>query len=164
MASAKYDYEEMKVRYLESSEIEIEHFLRTYLDLPVNKPISGTLKTKTKGWRDEKLEFKKKLTEKAMEQVLNDPKMIMSQAELIQLKYMILKIAFKGIKEFDSLVDFDPAGTAVIGRNASGLKTIWEMAKIELGEPTTVSQNSNLNQNISLDDLTKELNKLNDVN
>jgi hypothetical protein len=58
--TAKYDWIRIKQEYFDSDIEEVEHFLRSFLDIKT-KIISGDKKQKIKGWRKEKSRYRQRI-------------------------------------------------------------------------------------------------------
>lgn len=160
MATAKYDWQEIKRAYLQSDMIEVEGFLKGYLGLDPKKTVASGLTKNIVGWRKEKEALKVKQTEIAKAELENDPSVKISTKELLETKKRILNIVSKGLKEFEGVIEFDQNATPIINKNAQGLKIFLEMIKVELNEPTSYVKNDNNNKDESQFKLAEAVLKL----
>lgn len=71
--TAKYDWPEIKEDYLVSEIIEVEQFLRKFYAIDSNKPLNGAFTKNTKGWRKDKEQFQRELTESKMQKIKDNP-------------------------------------------------------------------------------------------
>jgi hypothetical protein len=95
MPTAKYNWTEIKQKYFDSSIEEVENFLRTFLELDPLKPLSSDKKTKAKGWRAEKLEYRRKIATVSEQKVINNTDVISRVNNLIKaLENTESKVAF----------------------------------------------------------------------
>lgn len=137
MSTAKYNWEEIKQKYLEAPEIEVENFLRTFLELDPKKPLSGDKKTKTKGWREQKESILKTQTENARKELENDPSIKLKNQNIL-----------KAINNIESKVAFLlGTDTKFSKEDLPKIKVGWEMLRVSQNLPTTYSKNENENSN-----------------
>jgi len=160
MATKKYDWQAIKREYLSSSIDEVNQFLISFLSVDPKNASNGSYAKATKGWRDEKESIKATQTNKAIQRLENDESVKISNVKLLQAKAKLLNIITNGLNDLGELIEFDQSATPIINRNASGLKTFWEMIKVELGETTTIAKNTNENNDVSTSELAKALERL----
>jgi hypothetical protein len=84
MPTAKYNWTEIKQKYFDSPIEEVENFLRTFLELDPLKALSSDKKTKTKGWRAEKLEYRRKIAEAENQKTIDTPEVQEKVKNLIE--------------------------------------------------------------------------------
>jgi hypothetical protein len=84
MPTAKYNWTEIKQNYFDSPIEEVENFLRTFLELDPLKALSSDKKTKAKGWRAEKLEYRRKIATVSEQKVINNTDVISRVDNLIK--------------------------------------------------------------------------------
>lgn len=146
MSVAKHNWNgEIKIEYFKSEEIEVEAFLRTYLELDKDKPLGGDKKLATLGWRTEKENLQKEIFKKAIEE-LKTKKIQKAVKDLdIPVEFLLItkKLAILAIKNRLEKQNCDlPMGELVSGLNA---------VKIELGEEIVISKNKNTQQFLDKD-------------
>jgi hypothetical protein len=151
----KYNWPALKREYIEGSIQEVGQFL---ISKGIKKPKKGSgNNTQTIGWRVERDLYWEKIGQKSHQKLLDNPEILEVTTNLIKTKYKILGLVQNGLKDFEELVEFDQGGTPIINRNMLGLKTAWEMIKIELNEPTTYIKSDNTNKNIDFKDFVNAL-------
>jgi hypothetical protein len=165
MGTAKYDWQKIKLNYFESDIIEVKGFLMAVMGLD-NKTASNSFwKLKTLNWRSEKEEILKSQIEKTKEQLLSEnPELRIDLTKLLKAKQDIIQLVVDGLNEFKQFVEFDQYGTPVMSKNALAIKTLLDLVKVELNEPTSYVKNDNLNKNTDLNSVLKELKDETDVN
>ena len=134
--TAKYNWQEIKQKYLEAPEIEVENFLRTFLELDPKKPLSGDKKTKTAGWRDEKQELLKKQTDLAKKELEKDPKIKLANENIL-----------KAINNYEVTVATLIGKGQLTLEEAVKAKQLWEVLRVSQNLPTTFVKNENNNKN-----------------
>lgn len=138
----KYDRPAIKLEFFESDFEEVQpFFLQIYnKDTAKNKQIAVA----TKGRAKEKQEWKEKIVEKALAKRQSQlaKKMEISVDELLQAKRDIVDLLKVKLEEYFN--DLDENGKSKI--NVKDLKTLREMTKTELWEPTTIQKNENNTQ------------------
>ena len=87
--TSKYDWVKIKQEYLDSPLIEVEGFLRTFLELDPLKPLSSDKKLKAKGWRAEKLAYREKIAAVSELKTINNPDVQSRVQKLIKYTEMI---------------------------------------------------------------------------
>jgi hypothetical protein len=146
MATAKYNWEEVKQKYFEAPEIEVKAFLITFLSLDQKTADGGYYKKITVGWRKEKEEFLKKQTEKAKRDLENDPKIKLANENILgSIKAIEKKVADLLKTEYFTKEDLPK------------VKVGWEILRVSQNLPTTYSKNENENTNVNIDTVLKEL-------
>lgn len=132
MQPTKFDYNALKLEYFQSDIDEIKWF-RLDKGLSYNSRVA----TMTKGRGDEKKKRRDWIIEKALARKQTElaKKLEISVDELLQAKRNVIDLLqiklnqyIKGIQEWWSV-------------NIKDLRTIREMTKTELGEPTTIQKN-----------------------
>lgn len=152
MASAKYNWQEIKQLYFESDIIEVQEFLVNYLGITRKQVKGGFYNTKTTGWRAEKEELRKAQTEKAKKEFENDPEVkIANQNILSAIQQYELNVA----NLIQSEMNLNKALASI---------PLWQILRVSQNLPTAFVKSDNLNKNLTIKDLADELNKLNDVN
>lgn len=134
MATAKYDWEELKKKYIASDIVEIEQFLRSFsacgLNLPLNKPLNGSFTKNTKGWRFDKEEMKKLQTTNALVKMADDPDVSHFTELLIQSKK-------KAIAKVAHLIGGE---NKITERDIPNIQKGIEICNLELGLATTIGK------------------------
>jgi hypothetical protein len=131
MVAKRHDWLKYKEDYFDSPIDSVKDFFESFV-IPVPK---SSYKARAQGWREEKEAFKRKQLEVAREKKVNNPEIQDMNAALIMGKANALKIVMtKLIKEKDKLGMRD-------------LKDGIDIIRRELGEPLTISENKNKNEN-----------------
>ena len=131
MPVMRHDWLKYKQDFFDSSIDEITEFFKNH-ERPVGK---HTWKAKCQGWKEEKQAFKKLQADAARAKAANDPDVKDLTSQLIKGKQNALKIVLaKLVKERDELGMRD-------------LREGIDIIKRELGEPLTISENKNKNEN-----------------
>lgn len=136
MQSTKFDYNALKLEYFES---EIDEIKRFWLDKGLN--YNTRVATMTKGRWEEKQKRKDWIIEKALakRQKQLAKGLEISVDELLQAKRDIVDLLKAKLEEYFN--DVDENWKSKI--NVKDLKTLREMTKTELWEPTTIQKNEN---------------------
>ena len=159
MATAKYNWEEIKLAYFESDILEVSQFLISFLGINPKSANTGFFAQATKGWRKEKQAIAQTQTELAKQEYVNNGEAQISTLKLLKAKERILNLVANGLNDFASLIEYDKDMQPILNKNAAGLKVFWEMIKNELNEPTTISKNDNKNETVGLTEILNELKK-----
>ena len=131
MPIKKHDWIKYKQDYFNSDIDEVIQFFAGY---PTVVP-KNTFQRSSQGWFQQKQEFKKQQAEAARAKAANDPDVKDLTSQLIKGKANALKIVLaKLVKERDELGMRD-------------LREGIDIIKRELGEPLTISENKNKNEN-----------------
>jgi hypothetical protein len=139
MPGKKYDYNALKLEYFKSDIDDFRAFIEQKLG---KKALSGSMNAKTKGRAKEKQAYKDKILQRALE--ANAKK----QAEALDIPVDILKKAKKnGIVGLINDLSNKDKKLSVSDR----IKAV-NAIKTELGEPTTISKNENLNKGVTLNE------------
>jgi hypothetical protein len=151
MPAKKHDWEQYKTDFFNSAFDSIKDFFDSFV-IPVPKP---SYKARTQGWIEEKRAYKKQQAEAARAKAANDPDVQDLSKQLIIGKNNALKIVMaKLVKEKDQLGMRD-------------LREGIDIIKRELGEPLTISENKNKNENTQIINLqgldTEDLERLADI-
>ena len=136
----KYNWHEIEKDFLLSEFHEVKEFLRANsIGVLKNstKQFSGTVIKATKGWKEKKQEFLKKIADKAKEKMMEDDKILELTQHLIVGKRDVLRSILQRVETNEKNL------------NMQELKIAWEILKIELGESTKISEN--INKNINYD-------------
>ena len=136
MATAKYNWQEIKQNYLKSDIIEVKAFLITFLSLDQKTADGGYYKKVTKGWRTDKENMLKIAAQQATAENIEK-----SKQELLIPTELLLKGKQAIIKSIIGRVA-DQNKSLSMGELVTGLNAI----KIELGEETVISKNKNTEQ------------------
>lgn len=138
----KYDRPALKLEFFESDFDDVYSFIKTRLNQETDK--NTQIKNRTKGRAKEKAERKEKVLEKALAKKQNElaKKVEISVDELLQAKRDIVDLLKVKLEEYFN--DLDENGKSKI--NVKDLKTLREMTKTELWEPTTIQKNENNTQ------------------
>lgn len=131
MASKKYDYSALKLEFFQSDTDEVRVFIKQRLgqDTANNKQLAS----KTKGRWKEKIEYKQKLVEKAIER--NAEK----QARQLEIPIdLLLKAKKVAIGKIMTLISSEWI-------TMNDLAKWLEKIKTELWEPSSISKNDNTN-------------------
>lgn len=152
MQATKYDYNALKLEYFMSNIDEIKWF-RIDKGLRYNSRVA----TMTK-WRwQEKQERKNKIVEKALERKKNEiaRKLEIPVEDLFEIKKTAIDLMKKKLdqmqlnSEIPDALDGETKATPI---NVKDLETIRKVAKTELWEPSTVSENKwTFDANVSMD-------------
>ena len=141
MPKKTLNWDKIKQQYFNSDIEEVTDFLQTFYRLE-NK---SYYRQKTKGWRDEKKEFRAKITAKAQEKIINNVDVLNSTELLIKGKQLIINSILKRVQENNKSLTMNELATAL------------DKVKIELGEPTKIDKSEmNLNT-IAIKDIIDEL-------
>ena len=134
----KYDYSALKLEFFQSDYDEVSAFL-------TNKWLTSKInRTDTAGRSKDKKERKEKIVEKALERKQNElaKKLEIPMERLLESKKASIQLVRKKLQ---AIVEKSKKDWDVI--DLKDIKTIREMSKTELWEPTTVSKNDNTNTN-----------------
>ena len=134
----KYDRPALKLEFFESDFDDVYSFIKTRLNQETDK--NTQIKNRTKGRAKEKAERKEKVLEKALARKQTElaKKMEISVDELLQAKRDIIDLLKVKLEEY---LKKDWEWNNKI--NVKDLRTIREMMKTELWEPTTIAKNEN---------------------
>lgn len=135
MAKQKHDYNNLKLEFFESDFDEVKSFLSGKWVVYNTKRWENT-----RWWTKEKKERKEKIVEKALARKQDElaKKLEIPIEHLLETKKATIQLMRKKLKyisELEKLWDID----------LNDLEKIWRIAKTELWEPTTVSNNTNNN-------------------
>lgn len=138
----KYDRPALKLEFFESDFEDVQTFFQQVYNKETAN--NGQIAIKTKWRAKEKQERKEKIVEKALakRQAQLAKKMEISVDELLQAKRDIVDLLKVKLEEYFN--DLDENGKSKI--NVKDLKTLREMTKTELWEPTTIQKNENNTQ------------------
>jgi len=132
MATKKYNWQEIKQKYLESDILEVTEFLKNFYRIKTKD-----YSRQTKGWRDEKEKILKKQTEKAKEELENDPTIKLKNQNIL-----------KAIDNIETKVAFLlGSGEKFNKEDLPKIKVGWEMLRLSQNLPTTYIKNVNNNSN-----------------
>jgi hypothetical protein len=138
MATAKYNWQEIKQKYFESPELEVEGFLREFLRIDPKKRVARGYLANCVGWRKEKEQIFKEQTEKAKKELENDPQVkLKNEGVLRAINNLEARVAIL-IGKPDNLETYtlDDLPKLRIG---------WEMLRISQNMPTSFVKNDNNN-------------------
>lgn len=146
----KYDYSALKLEFFQSEYDEVKSFLS---DKWVTYNTKWT--ENTKGWSKEKKAWKEKIVEKALEKKQNElaKKLEIPMEWMLETKKATIQLIRRKLNAINEKTKDDWNSIDI-----KDVKTIREISKVELWEPTSVSKNDNTNSNktaLSLED--KEL-------
>lgn len=138
----KYDRPALKLEFFESDFEDVQTFFQQVYNKETAN--NGQIAIKTKWRAKEKQERKEKIVEKALAKRQSQlaKKMEISVDELLQAKRDIVDLLKVKLEEYFN--DLDENGKSKI--NVKDLKTLREMTKTELWEPTTIQKNENNTQ------------------
>lgn len=122
----RIDWEALKQDYLLSEYVDVQEWGRKKLGGRTAEK-SGHFQRKTVGWKGEKEALKKEQTKITVQKVIED-----RSTDLANL----LGDVYDHIKQNKEML---------FSEGAKGLKTIWEIAMVANGLPTSISKNENLN-------------------
>ena len=140
MGTRKYDWEELKLKYLQSTEPAISIFLKNEIWMEV---LTGHAGKKTKGWTEEKLAMRDKAVSIAKKNMTIKlwKAFTPTQEEISQwyeaaFRTLSLK-AQSNLQKMRIMED----GTIIIPPDVSmtETKTLWEIFKTERGEPVRIT-------------------------
>ena len=134
----KYDYSALKLEFFESDYDEVSAFL-------TNKWLTSKInRTDTAWWSKDKKERKEKIVEKALQRKQDElaKKLQIPMERLLESKKASIQLVRKKLQ---AIVERSTKDWDII--DLKDVKTIREMSKTELWEPTTVSKNDNTNTN-----------------
>lgn len=131
MSVKRHDWLKYKEDYFNSPIDEIKDFFSTY-----DRLVSiGAYKLNTKGWQEEKQEYKRKIFEGKQKKLAKDPDILDLKQNLIKGKELILKSILQRVQN----LNFD--------LNMSEHKIAIDVIKRELGEALDITKNENNNTN-----------------
>jgi hypothetical protein len=149
MATAKYNWQEIKQKYLEGEIVEVTEFLQNFYRIKTKD-----YARQTKGWRDEKEQILKTQTENAKKELENDPTIKLKNQNILKaidnVEIMVAQII--GNKGSFSIEDLPK------------VKIGWEILRVSQNLPTTYTKNDNNNLNTDLKTILKDLTEAEDVN
>lgn len=134
----KYDYSALKLEFFQSDYDEVSAFL-------TNKWLTSKInRTDTAWWSKDKKERKEKIVEKALQRKQDElaKKLQIPMERLLESKKASIQLVRKKLQ---AIVERSKKDWDII--DLKDVKTIREMSKTELWEPTTVSKNDNINTN-----------------
>lgn len=134
----KYDYSALKLEFFQSDYDEVSAFL-------TNKWLTSKInRTDTAWWSKDKKERKEKIVEKALQRKQDElaKKLEIPMERLLESKKASIQLVRKKLQ---AIVERSKEDWDII--DLKDVKTIREMSKTELWEPTTVSKNDNINTN-----------------
>jgi hypothetical protein len=140
MATAKYNWQEIKQKYLASDILEVKQFLGNFLAISLKQAQSGVFTKNTTGWRDEKEQIKKEQTEKAKKDLENDPNVKIANNNIL-----------KAINNIETKVALLlGSGEKFSKEDLPKIKVGWEMLRVSQNLPTTYAKNENDNKNLEV--------------
>lgn len=130
----KFNWIELKKQYLAASVADIRQWWRS---IGGERVVSErSLDRNTVGWKEEYAKIKQKGLERAIEKHVEQSSI--PNEKLLRMKEnLLIIIGNKIAKERETL-------------SANDLKNLINVIKVELGEPTNISENTNLNKNVTL--------------
>lgn len=131
MPVRRHDWLKYKQDYFDSDIAEVVNFFATF-DPPITKNQFGK---RIKGWKEEKQAYKKQQADAARAKIANDPDVKNLTKRLIEGKRNALNIVIDKLSQ---------------GKDELGMRDLREgidIIKRELGEPLTISENKNKNEN-----------------
>jgi len=149
MAKREYNWEQLKLEFLNSEFLEAREFFRQkgICITPNGKQLTGTANKHVKSWQSEKEQFLRDQTEKAKQEVIDSKINQKFIKNLIMGKRDIIRTVLERVEVNEKNL------------NMNELKIALDIVKRELGEPLDISRNENRNENITLDDFLDELKK-----
>lgn len=131
----KYDRPALKLEFFESDFDDVYSFIKTRLNQETDK--NTQIKNRTKGRAKEKQERKEKIVEKALAKKQTElaKDLEISIDELLKAKRNVIDLLQVKLKQY--LWQVNEAWTIPV----KDLKTLREMTKTELWEPTTIAKN-----------------------
>lgn len=145
MPSQKYNWESIKQKYFESEILGVKDFLMSSLGLSNKTTTNGYYKGKTLGWRAEKEKILRFQTQKAVKDLVEDPKIkIANQNILIAINNyegMVANLIGKGPLSLDQAIKSKP---------------LWEVLRIRMNLPTAYNKNV-IDGNVSSTVLIQEI-------
>lgn len=151
----RINWVELKKEFFESKHSTLKYFLLEKGLMQEGKVMSGTLTAGTSGWAGEKRGL---LNEQVGEirELMRDN--IKEYCRELVLEYTDLKnLALNAITE--RLVDHSKKGPFGYYLKVTDMLLILKAIKTELGEPTEISRNTNVNKNLNLDVLLSAINE-----
>jgi hypothetical protein len=140
----KYDYNALKLEYFTSDIDNVRAFMEQKLG---KKTLSGSLNKKVNGRPKEKAEYRQKILDKALE--ANAKK----QAEQLEMPVETLKKAkYAAVAKVMKLLEKPKDGAKEVKLSVADMERVLKIIKTELGEPTTISKNENLNKGTVLNE------------
>lgn len=133
----KYDWKILKAQYMASDTIEVRDFLRQILG-DSSALLGGNITRQTSGWREEKEALKDQVFEESKEETIENGKD--NIVELTGLKQKLLNKL-----KFMIELPYQP----------SEMRHIYNIIKIELGEPINIVKNQN--HDITVEELMQKL-------
>lgn len=138
MSTKKHNWQEIKQKYLESQEIELMVFLRGFFGYAHNKRVPSGYLRSCVGWREEKEQLLRVQTERAKQELENDPKVKIANTHIL-----------KAINNYEVIVaNLIGKGTLTL-EEAVKARSLWEVLRVSQNLPTTFvkSENENTNNN-----------------
>jgi hypothetical protein len=117
------NWQQIKQDYLISEDETVQDFLKTSLGLSDKQTNSGFYKAKTKGWSEEKKDFRKDIYENAKNKIIEDTDIQDDIKKLLQLKELAITLVSKRFIDFQSALSMQE------------IKVALDIIKRELGEP-----------------------------
>lgn len=136
---SKYNWEEIKIEYIESEEVSVLWFFKKKFWL---KQLTWAMNKNTKGWAEDKLRIKQEALKIAEKNVTKKLGKIYtpSQEELSQWYEAVMGIfRAKAISNYQKIKKL-PDWTIIIPPDVTNAdnKILWEIFKTERGEPTRI--------------------------
>jgi hypothetical protein len=123
---------QLKQQYFDSDIAELQHFISSTQALTPAQAQNGNFKQKTKGWRDEKAEYKSKIYSKVQEKIINNPK--------VHNQVSNLCIAMQNVEKKVAKLIGDPATQFTVD-DLPKIKIGYEMLRLATGQSTINSNN-----------------------
>ena len=167
MGYKKYDENELWQEFLMNDEKNVY----TWANQKFGKKVvnnSGTLKAMFKGWTKRKEEVMKKRSEEVEKTLTKvnkelEDKLIPGKKKVVNLILAYLEGVSAKILPLLQSKDLNKVAEISKELELHKLKDVWEIIKVELGEPTRVSKNENINQNKALDEFMKLLKEIDEI-
>lgn len=122
----KYDWAAIRKEYMHSEYKTVNDFMRAVHG--VDTQTNAYIARRTRGWAKDKRELFNKGMEASQQEIAQEG--VINHTQLQLLKQNILILAAKKLKQLNTAEEI----------NSRDLRTIYDMIKIELGEPTTISE------------------------
>jgi hypothetical protein len=140
MPKPKYDWTIAKQAYFDSPELSAEAFIRTFYALSPETALNGAFKKNMKGWREEKLEFRKKLAQNSNEKALSNPEVQTRVQRLVEYTEMIENSVSYMITSKRKKVVLNGEERIVLDRDLHEMKDIkigYDILRLAIGKSTT---------------------------
>ena len=139
MVANKYDWGDIKQKYLASEEMSVKAFIKQAIGIETNK--NGGVANAVTGWYEEKIKMRKEAVEQTKKDLIE--KMKINLEDLLTTKkilYSLDSIYLEIMLKEQQGKDLTESDIVFLRRYDEKKKDIFQRIQIELGQPTNISE------------------------